>query len=269
MKLELITLSSDFGVGTQGIGAMEAVAWSIARTAKIVHLMHGLPSFDISAGARTMETVQFIPVPGVHVCVVDPGVGTKRRGVAIQVGRGDVFVGPDNGLFLPAARILGGIQTAHELSNATYHREPVSPIFHGRDIFAPVAGHIASGVPLSELGAKIDPSTLVGAPYDEAVLDGRTVHGTVIQINHFGSLHLNILHSQWDGLNVSLGVKIRIRHAAWSAEATFGRTFGDVGEGEVVLLRDDYGRIEIAVNMGRLAERYPTAIGDTIAILVP
>ena len=159
MSRKLITLTSDFGVQTQGVGTMEVIARSIAPEAHVVHLMHGLPEFDILSAARTMETVRFLP-SGVHVCVCDPGVGTARRGVAIEVARGDFFVGPDNGIFSSACRLLGGVKRVCQLTNDEFHRKPVSPIFHGRDIFAPVAAHLATGVAIERVGPAVDPKSL-------------------------------------------------------------------------------------------------------------
>lgn len=116
--------------------------------------MHGINAFDVVSAARTMETVFFMPV-GIHVCVVDPGVGTQRKGLIIKVKRGDFFVGPDNGCLMSAARGLGGVEKVVQITNAKYMRQPVSPIFHGRDVFAPVVAHLSLGVEMEKFGLKI------------------------------------------------------------------------------------------------------------------
>ena len=121
MKKPLITLTSDFGVQSQGVGIMEAVALEINPEARVIHLMHGLPVFDLFYAARTMETINYIPV-GYHVCVVDPGVGTKRKPIVIETGRGDFLIGPDNGVLLPATRFLVGIRKVAEITNKRYMR---------------------------------------------------------------------------------------------------------------------------------------------------
>ena len=113
---------------------MEGVATEVNPDAKVIHLMHGLPDFNLSYAARTMETLNYFP-KGYHVCVVDPGVGTERRGIIIEVVRGDYLVGPDNGVLIPGTRFLGGIKKVVEITNEKYMRKPVSPIFHGRDVF--------------------------------------------------------------------------------------------------------------------------------------
>ena len=144
-KKLIITLTSDFGAQSQGVGIMEGVALEINPDAHVIHLMHGLPGFDISYAARTIETINYLPI-GYHVCVVDPGVGTKRKPIIIQTGRGDFLVGPDNGVLLPGTRFLGGIRKIVEITNEKYMRKPVSPIFHGRDIFTPAAAYLSKGV---------------------------------------------------------------------------------------------------------------------------
>src|SRR3989338_2368837 len=164
-NLRLITLTSDFGVQTQGVGNMEAIAYPICPEAKVIHLMHGIPDCDIVSGARAMETVQYMPV-GYHVCVVDPGVGTKRRGLIIKTKRGDYLIGPDNGVLMPIAMKLG-INKVVEVTNEEFMIRPVSPIFHGRHVFTPAAAYLASGVKIEEFGKTLNPKELVKGPYED------------------------------------------------------------------------------------------------------
>lgn len=260
-----ITFTSDFGVQTQGIGIMEAVAFSIAPNTKVIHLMHGLPSFDIRAAARTLETIQYLPI-GCHVCVVDPGVGTKRRGIIIKTKRGDYFIGPDNGIFIPAVKILGGCEIAVEITNKKYMRRPVSPIFHGRDVFTPAAAHLSLGVKIKEFGREIKFESLVKAPYEEATLEGNVLEAEIIQINKYGSLHLNILNKQWDGFAVRRNQSVIAQFKKRKIKLSFVGTFGDVKVDRPLILKDDYGRVEIAVNMGNFAAVYGVKIGDKCII---
>lgn len=242
---------------------MHGTALSIAPDANIIHLMHGLPGFDVTAAARTMETVRYLPV-GSHVCVCDPGVGTARRAMIIQVARGDFLVGPDNGVLLPATRMLGGIVAAHQITNGAYMREPVSPLFHGRDIFSPAAAHLTNGVPIADFGPAVEPASLVAAPYEEARDQENGFAARVIQINKFGSLHLNILHEQWDKRGIVPGDRVCLvldNHKP--LEITVGLTFGDVPEGDLVVMRDDYGRIEVAKNLGAFTDDHPVEVGAT------
>src|SRR3989338_3185523 len=187
MKQPLITLTSDFGVQSQGVGIMEAVAAEINPDAKIIHLMHGLPDFNLFYAARTMETINYIPV-GFHVCVVDPGVGTKRKPVIIQTERGDFLIGPDNGVLIPATRFLGEIKKAVEITNEKYMKKPISPIFHGRDMFTPAAAYLSKGVKIEEFGKELKPEELAKAPYEEATIEDDKIYAKIISINKFGSL---------------------------------------------------------------------------------
>ncbi|MBI2017471.1 SAM-dependent chlorinase/fluorinase [Candidatus Daviesbacteria bacterium] len=261
MNKPIITLTSDFGVQSQGVGNMEGVIAQIAPDARIIHLMHGLPSFDIRAGARTMEVIQFMPV-GFHVCVVDPGVGTSRKPIIIQVKRGDYFIGPDNGVFISAVNILGGPKKVVEITNPKFMIQPVSPIFHGRHIFVPAAAYLAKGIQIEEFGSKLSFDQLAPAPYTEAVLSKGVINAEVININKFGSLNLNILHSVWDQLNLMLGQVVTITFNHKTMKMPFVETFGQVKPGEALVLKDDYGRVEVAINLGDFAKKYQIKIGD-------
>ncbi len=265
MKKPIITLTSDFGVQSQGIGIMEAVALEINPDAHVIHLMHGLPDFNLFYAARTMETINYVPV-GCHVCVVDPGVGTKRKPIIIQAGRGDFLIGPDNGVLIPATRFLGGIKKAVEITNKKYMKQPVSPIFHGRDIFAPAAAYLSKGVRIEKFGKELNPKNLTKAPYEEALVNGNTIRAKIISINKFGSIHLNITHSAWDKFRVKNGGKVNLKFNKNSVNAPFSMTFGDVPKGKPLILKDDYGRMEAAINQGSFIKRYPAKIADGIAI---
>lgn len=266
MTRPFISLTSDFGVQTQGVGIMEGVALSIAPDANVVHLMHGLPEYNIMAAARTMETVRYLPV-GFHVCVCDPGVGTERKAIICEVKRGDHLIGPDNGVLLPATRVLGGLVQVQEIVNDKYMRTPVSPIFHGRDIFVPAAAHLANGVAVTEFGPKLAPASLAAAPYEEASIKDSEIDAIVIQINRFGSLHLNILHEAWDTLGLPLRSSVVLHFLdGQCVEVPVSRTFGDVSVGHCLILKDDYGRVEVAVNQGAFIDQYPIKIGDRIKL---
>lgn len=265
MKKPLITLTSDFGVQSQGIGIMECVIYEINHDAKVIHLMHGLPDFNLSYAARTMETVNYLPV-GCHVCVVDPGVGTKRKPMIIEAKRGDFLVGPDNGVLLPGARFLGGIKKVVEITNKKYMRHPVSPVFHGRDIFAPAAAYLSKGVKIDEFGRKLSPNKLAKAPYEEAIFDDGKIKAKIISINKFGSLHLNITHIAWDNFGIKLYKKVNLKFKNNSIDMPFAVTFGDAKKGSPLIIKDDYGRIEVALNHDSFIRRYNVKIGDEVLI---
>lgn len=265
MNQPIITLSSDFGVQSQGIGNMEGVIANIAPNARVIHFMHGMPSFDIRTAARTMEVMSFMPL-GFHVCVVDPGVGTSRRGIIIQVQRGDFFIGPDNGVFMSAVNILGGAEKIVEITNPKFMIKPVSPIFHGRHIFAPAAAYLAKGVKIEEFGPEVKLDDLVPAPYSEATIRNSVMEAEVININKFGSLNLNILHATWDKLNIRLKQKVKVSIRGKKIEMVFAETFGQVEVNIPLILKDDYGRVEIAINLGDFAKEYGVKLGDQVLI---
>ena len=160
---KVISLTSDFAVQSQGVGVMEGIAISISPDAYVIHLMHGLPEYNITAAARTLETAIYLPI-GCHVCVCDPGVGTKRKAIVIETKRGDFLIGPDNRVLIPATRVFGGIKRVHHITNPKYMRQPVSPIFHGRDIFTPTAAHLGNGVSIEEFGSKLEEKDLRKLP---------------------------------------------------------------------------------------------------------
>ncbi len=266
MTKPFISLTSDFGAQSQGVGLMMGAALEVAPDANVIHLMHGLPPFDIVAAARTLETAIYLPI-GSHVCVCDPGVGSERKPLAVRTRRGDFLVGPDNGVLLPAAKRFGGIVSVREISNPKYMKLPVSPTFHGRDVFAPAAAHLALGRDLADFGPEIDPSTLKPPAYEDARIGGGKVHAQVIQINRFGSVHTNMLHSQWDEMRFSEHGFVRVeseRGAPFVLRTA--RVFSDVPAGEDMILKDDYGRVTMARNKGSLASSHRFEIGDKVTI---
>ena len=259
----MITLSSDFAVQSQGCGAMEAVIYDINPDEKVIHLMHGLPAFDIMEAAWALESVASIGV-GHHVCVVDPGVGTERKGLIIHTKRGDDLIGPDNGVLIPATRLLGGIIRAISIENKSLMRASVSPIFHGRDVFSPIAAHLSKGVPIGDFGPEIAIEDLHKAPYDEARFYDDKIIANIIHINKFGTIHLNVFQDEFDKLGIvdtvmmdADGIHFRI---------PYKKTFGDVDIGSIVLLKDDYARIEIAINRGNLAGRFKLRLGQEVVL---
>ena len=265
IKRPIITLTSDFGVQSQGIAIMEGVAFKINPDAYVIHFMHGLPDFNLFYAARTMETLKYMPV-GYHVCVVDPGVGTKRRAIIIETLRGDFLIGPDNGVLMPATKFLGGIKKVVEVTNEKYMMQPVSPIFHGRDIFAPAAAYLSKGVPIEEFGREINKIGLVKGPYEEAEVLINKIYSKVISINKYGSLHLNITHETWDKLNVKNNDTLTLFFNDETMILPFVTTFGDVDAGMPLIMKDDYGRIEVALNQDSFAKKYNVKIGDDILI---
>ncbi len=261
--MKFISFTTDFGAGSRGNGVLMAVALKIAPDASIVHFAD-VESFNIKSGARLLEGIAYLPI-GSHVCVVDPGVGTKRRAIAIETNRGDYLVGPDNGVLLPACEFVGGIKKVVHINNEDYMLKPVSPIFHGRDIFMPVAAHLANGVAIEELGKELKANELTAAPYNNAKIRNKKIECEVIHMNKFGSLFINVLGETMEKF-ASIGGNVKIRAKGRMVSLPYKRTFGDVEKGKPMILNDDFGRVEVAVNQGNFANRFKIKIGDKLVL---
>lgn len=244
----VITLTTDFGFGRY-VAQMKGVILSICPEATIVDVAHNVPPQDLVNCAYLLkDVVSTFPAGTIHVVVVDPGVGTKRRGVAVRAGPaapGHLFVGADNGVFAPWAE--GGEMRL--LSESKYMRPTVSQVFHGRDIFSPAAAHLASGVPLSAFGAVVADPVLLELPKTKHS-EGRVI-GEVLYADKFGNIVTNIEASDLpprgeEGLRVEIG---------WARIDSLSRTYADVEVGEMVALVGSSGRLEIAVREGSAAER--------------
>ncbi len=260
----LVTLLSDFGARDPSAAICRGVIWGIAPDARLLDISHEVAKYAIRDGALLLWcALPYLPV-GVHLAVVDPGVGTSRRPIAIRTARGDTLVGPDNGLLLPGAERLGGISAAVELTNAAYRLPDVSTSFHGRDIFAPAAAHLALGVSLDAFGPSVERSLLVtlGIP-DPVVEDGR-LRTAVIYRDTFGNAKFGGLT---DDLVRALGPLTRgdrlviqlAPHAGAPGSTTrlaWEDTFAAAGEGEPLLYQDSYGRVCLAIDRGDAVRRY-------------
>ena len=227
--------------------------------------MHGLPDFNTTAASRTMETVKSLPV-GYHVCIVDPGVGTKRRAIIIKTKRGDYLIGPDNGVLNSAANLLGGCKKVVEITNPKYMHQPVSPIFHGRSVFCPAAAYLSKGVAIEKFGKTIRFEDLITPPYDEVSMKGDAIEAKVIHVNKYGSLNLNILQFVWDKFAVKKNQNILFKIWGKTVKIPFVETFGDVPESTPLILKDSYGRMEVAINMGNFSKMYGAEVGDVCLI---
>ncbi len=264
----LISFLSDFG-GESAPATCRGVMWGIAPEARILDLNHHVRKFSIRDGAFLLSrAVGYLEV-GVHLAVVDPGVGTPRRGIAIRAARGDLLVGPDNGLLMPATRVLGGAIHAYELAAAEFFLPRVSWTFHGRDIFAPVAAHLAAGVEPDRLGPSIPPADLVDLRLPEATARAGGLDSAVLFIDSFGNARIA---GQPDDLAAAAGPllpgrRFRVFIAGRPHELPWQPTFGAVAPGEPLLYEDaDYDGLGIAVNQGSAAERFGLAVDDAIRI---
>jgi len=263
-----ITFLTDFG--DTAPATCRGVIWSILPEARINDLTHGSRQFGIRDGAFLLwSSVPYQPV-GVHLAVVDPGVGTERRPIALRVARGDHLVGPDNGLLLPAAERLGGISAAHVLDNRALWRAPsVSSTFHGRDIFAPVAAHLAAGTPIADAGTPVDPADLVALSFPEPRTADGVLHTSVLFIDAFGNCRLAGQPSDLAALRGRLepGDAFTVRIGDAGHTVPWQTTFGRVEPGGLLLYHDaDYDGLGIGVNQASAAERLGLARDAPVTI---
>ncbi|MFA9477980.1 S-adenosyl-l-methionine hydroxide adenosyltransferase family protein [Phycisphaerales bacterium AB-hyl4] len=250
-----ITLLTDFGLTDTYVGQMKGVIHTLAPDATVIDLTHDVPPQQIIAGAVMLDAaVDAFDADTIHLAVVDPGVGTPRRPIALRTSHG-TYVGPDNGLFT-AILDRHGATHAVALTNRHYHRDLITATFHGRDIFAPAAAHLARGVAWPDLGEPIDPASLVRLhlPQPQPHGHGLTLH--VVWIDHFGNL---ITDLKRDALDTDARITLRN-----TTIPTIARTFGDVPPGEPVAYFGSTGRLEIAVRNGSAAARFTATPGTTI-----
>ena len=260
-----VTFLSDFGTSDDFAGICHGVINLICPEAQVIHVTHGIQPQAIGQGARVLAgAVPYLPV-GVHLAVVDPGVGSERRAIALRTGDGRRFVGPDNGLLILAADASGGVVEAVAITNPQIMLQPVSRTFHGRDVFAPAAARLAGGMPMPELGPPIDPADLVRRQTPDHRIEGSVVHAPVQYIDRYGNIQLAVSGGELDGL-FQLGRMAEIDTGDDRYYARCSDTFTDVGPGEFVLYEDSAGLLSFALNRGNAAELTAIEVGDEIAI---
>ncbi len=264
----IITFLSDFGLQDDFVGTCHGVIKRIAPDADVVDITHGIEATQILQGALVLaNTLPYMP-EGVHLAVVDPGVGSDRKAVAIRGRDGRLYVGPDNGLLVPAAERLGGLEGAWELENPSYRLEPVSSTFHGRDIFAPAAAHLAVGIDPGELGPALEPAALVRIEMPVPVLGDGFIHAHVLTVDRFGNIQLNLTPGNLEHAGIESGTQVEIEVGLQRFYACAASTFADVRPGDIVLYEDSYGNIAVAINVGNAAEMLAARPGDAVGIIV-
>ena len=261
-----ITFLSDYGVSDDFVGVCHGVIASVCPQARVIDVTHGIPRHDVRAGAVVLdEALPYMP-RGVHLAIVDPGVGGRRRAVALRLGDERLMVGPDNGLLWPAAHRCGGIVQAVDIGQSPFRLEPVSATFHGRDIFAPVAARLASGAPLADAGEQCDPAALVTLELPRPRIDGDWLLAHVLYIDRFGNLELDAGRDAGARLELEPGDQLTLRAGSRSYECPFVATFSDVDPGQLLVYEDSYGRLAVAVRDGSAAEHLDTEADAEIRI---
>jgi S-adenosylmethionine hydrolase len=267
-RFDTISFLSDYGTSDEFVGVVKSVIRSIAPEATVVDITHDVSPYDVKGGSLTLaRSVQYL-CPGVVLAVVDPGVGTARKAVAVEVGEGESYlVGPDNGLLAPAVGLVGGATRAVELTNPEYQLPAPGATFAGRDVFGPAAAYLCAGVPLDELGPAVDPALLlpgvVPLPHEE---DGNLA-GQILWVDRYGNCQLNVDPEQigdW-------GEKVQLRWAGSRPGVRTGRrvtAFDELRTGEIGLVIDSYGLVSVALARASAADLLELTAGDEV-VLVP
>ena len=259
-----ITFLSDYGVEDEFVGVCHAVMARIAPDARIIDLAHGIPRHDVRSAALVLRRSLPFCEPGVHLAIVDPGVGGSRRAVALRTIEEDrLLVGPDNGLLSLAAQRFGGVAEIVDLARSEHRLEPVSNTFHGRDIFAPVAAALAAGEPLADAGDPIDADEFMQLEMPLAHPSGdRELIAHAVAFDHYGNVTLDVEHDELTSIGLRLGQGVVIN----GVDAVYGSTFSDTAPGNLLVYQDPYRTLSVAVNRGSARDRLALRHDDTLTI---
>jgi S-adenosylmethionine hydrolase len=259
----ILTFLSDYGVRDDFVGVCHGVIARIAPEVRILDVTHGIHRHDVRTGALTLRrALPYFPA-GVHLAVVDPEVGAERRAVALRTADEDrVLVGPDNGLLSLATQRFGGAVEAVDIGRSPLRLEPAMATFHGRDIFAPVAAHLAAGIPLAEAGEPLDPDELLTLDMPLADIQEGELVAHALGFDRFGNIMLDVEHEELTSTGLRLGHPAVVN----GVPAQYATTFADVPAGDLLLYEDAYRTLALAVNRGSAAQLLEVMLDGEIRI---
>jgi S-adenosylmethionine hydrolase len=266
-RFDTVTFLSDYGIGDEFVGVVHSIIRSIAPHAHVIDLSHEVPPYDVRAGSLLLGRAAQYLCPGVVLAIVDPGVGSARRGVAIEVGGGQSYlVGPDNGLLASAVAMSGGATAAVELANPDFQLPAPGATFAGRDVFAPAAAHLCNGLPLAELGPAIDPVSLLPGllplPRDG---EGGALVADVLWVDRFGNCQLNLSPEEIE----HLGPRVQLRWGDDVRTAERASTYEGIAPGQVGLVTDSYGMLSICLGKRSAADELRIGVATEITLAAP
>ena len=264
-RYDTVSLLTDYGLTDEFVGVMKSVLRDLAPHVVTIDLTHEIPPHDVRAGALALaRCVQYVAA-GVVVAVVDPGVGTSRKPIAVEVAGGaGVLVGPDNGLLAPAVQLAGGAERAVVLTNTAHHLPSPAATFDGRDVFAPVAAALCNGVPFEDLGELVDPASLTPSLIPITRTEGDELYGEVLWVDRFGNAQLNVDPDELDA--GSSRFQLRWRDQVRSARRV--QAYAELAPNEVGLVVDSYGLVSVVLDRRPAAAELGLAAGDQV-VLVP
>lgn len=262
-----IVFLSDYGLEDEFAGICRAVLSRISPGSPVIDLTHSVPPHDVLRGALVLaNSIRYLPREAVVLAVVDPGVGTVRRPIAVRSGGGRLMVGPDNGLLSLAWAEDGGVAHAVTIESADLVLEPVSATFHGRDVFAPAAGHLAAGLPLDMVGPSLDPASLVVLSLTEPSVGAATIDCEVLGVDRFGNVQLSARSHHLVAAGLTEVSEIEMASSRGKTSGRRASTFGEVNPGELAVIVDSGGWVALVVNRGSAAEVLGLAPGDAVAL---
>ncbi len=262
----IVTFLSDYGLEDEFVGVCHGVMHRIVPDLRVLDIDHNVMRQHIRHGAVVLaQAIPFMP-DATHLAVVDPSVGSNRKAIAVLSRSGQVLVGPDNGLLIPAADKCGGIEAAYELTEEKFLLTPISRTFQGRDVFAPAAAHVASGVDPADLGRSLDPEDLVRLEVPEPWVHDDHLHGEVLQVDRFGNLQLNIQRGDLAKVDLAETTRLELRMEGHRLKVIQAATFSDVEPGEFVVIEDSYRHMSLAVNNGDARARLRADAGSTVIV---
>jgi S-adenosyl-L-methionine hydrolase (adenosine-forming) len=265
MSKKWITFLTDYGLENKFVGVCHGIIARIAPETRVLDVTHLIPRGNIAHGAEVFrQAIRYLP-EGVHLAVVDPGVGTPRKAVTLLIGE-NLLIGPDNGLLMSAADELGGIEAAYEITNTKFHLGDVSATFHGRDVFSPVAAHLAVGVSPIEVGPPVDVGDLVRLPDPVRCVEGGILHGQVMIEDRFGNLQTSLNRALMRDAGINVGTELVLEAGGNTTVLPYVHTFGSVEEGHLLAHIDSANRLAIAVNLGSAASMLSMTEGCTFAL---
>jgi S-adenosylmethionine hydrolase len=269
-RYDNISFLSDYGSDDEFVGIVKAVLGDLAPHARVIDLSHGVPPFDVRAGSLALaRCIPYVP-SGVVLAVVDPGVGTARRAVAVEVAGGEgVLVGPDNGLLAPAVALAGGAERAVELTNSSLHLDAPGATFAGRDVFAPAAAHLCNGLDLAELGDEVDPGLLLPGVIPLPREERGELVAEVLWVDRYGNCQLNVSPDDLPPLAATDRVRLTLVDALGHERvrsAMVVGAFGDLGTAELGVVVDSFGLLAICLDRSSAAAELGLAAGDRVVL---
>ncbi|MEO6204150.1 MAG: SAM-dependent chlorinase/fluorinase [Mycobacteriales bacterium] len=262
-----LTFLSDFGFEDVFLGVCKGVIARTAPQVRVLDVMHLVNPQDVEQGAAVLASaVPYLPEPAVHLALVDPFRAAPVRGIAVRTGDGSTFVSPDNGLTSQAWDIAGGVVAAHVLDDPQWWHPAPARTFRGRDVYSPVAARLAMGLPIEQIGTRLDVDKLERIVVRPPTVDDDHVHGEVVMVDHFGNLTLNLRRTELEAAGIALGDSVEVRCGGKAMTVPFTLTYGEVARGRLAVCEDSFRTVTVAVNQGSASATLRARRGDPLVI---